>query len=256
MKKLLGLVLACIVLCLAFQVTCGVSHATPFLSVEVPSTGEEVVCSEDGTASVDTTTGRLNWDRTWLSLGSQLSFDVEFGMHYVGSAPANTLFGTSGWRCNYDVRMNWTGLIPPTLDLVTPRGVTVPFGYNAGTGMWDSAASYGMFLYCSVLSSPLRFILYDRWGNYLTFNSAGKITSVVDRLGRTISMTYNPVGNLRYVTDSWGRSIEFMYDATPRVIAIRDVVAGTAYLTFTYTGGYLTNVRSGYASGALFANFT
>ncbi|MFA4987831.1 MAG: hypothetical protein WC712_14720, partial [Candidatus Brocadiia bacterium] len=256
MNKIVTAMLVVCVLCGAFLaafVSMGVSYATPYLNVEVPSTGERIGCSEDGTASVDVATGSMHWDRTWLSLSSLTSYDVEFGLHYLSSGPSNPLFGTARWCSIYDMKITYN-VFPASLTLRTPRGTVIPFANVGGT--WYSTASYGVYLSCAVYSAPLRFSLSDNCGNYVDFDLAGKPITFGDRLGRTISLTYNLAGNLRYVTDMWGRSIEFMYDGTPRVTAIRDVVAGTAYLTFTYTGGYLTNVRSGYASGALFANFT
>ncbi|MFA4985919.1 MAG: hypothetical protein WC712_04985 [Candidatus Brocadiia bacterium] len=242
---------------LATVLSTNICVADPFLSVEPPSTGEEVSCSEDTLASVDVTNGRLHWDRTFLTLGSQTSFLVEFGLSYVAPAPSNPLLGTSGWRHTYDLKITYNPS-PAALMMTTPRGNVVPFVWNAGTGVWDSVASYGVFLSCVVAGNPATFTLYDKYGDYIAFNSSGKPTSIVDRLGRAITLSYNGSGNLQYITDYWSRSIELIYDATPRITAVADLTIGGSpnWLALSYTSGLLTAVQSGYSTGANFATWS
>ncbi|MFA4987482.1 MAG: hypothetical protein WC712_12945, partial [Candidatus Brocadiia bacterium] len=259
MKRTTGNLLSVIVLLAALWAAYGVTgvcYAASAIAVEPPATGEETSCSEDGLARLDVTNGQLHWDRQWLAFGSGTTYNVEFRLSYVSEAMANPLLGAAPWRHTYDISITYT-TYPLALSLSTPRGVSIPFFWNAGTGAWYSTPSYGVFLRCVVLANPTRFRLFDKFGNFIEFDSAGKPTAIVDRWSRAITLSYNLSGNLQYVTDMWGRSIELLYDATPLIVGVADltIVGSPTWLAMGYSGGDLISVQSGYSTGALFSTW-
>jgi RHS repeat-associated protein len=72
------------------------------------------------------------------------------------------------------------------------------------------------------------------------FNSAGLLTSVVDRYGNTLTMTRSSEGRLESVADSAGRKISLKYNSGGQVESASDPMGHT--VKYTYESGSLATV--------------
>ncbi len=64
-------------------------------------------------------------------------------------------------------------------------------------------------------------------------NTSGKLVSIVDRDGNTLTLAYDGSNRLSSVTDPFGRALTFTYDASNRIISLTD---GTRTVTYGYDG--------------------
>ncbi len=224
------------------------------------NSGESIACTEDKTGFVDVITGSLSWSHEFLNFASDTENTVSFSMHYCSNSSGNDGFGTSSrWSHTYDISIQYTSGPPAILTLRNNEGALIPFLYDSVNGIWLSDPSSGLFLTCAVSNG---FVINDRFGNTMSFDTYGKLTAIVDRFNRTITLSYitsgAAVGYLWKVTDSWGRAFELTYDNTPLITSLLDLTiqGNPAWLQFTYSNGDLTVIRKGYSSGQLFADYT
>jgi RHS repeat-associated protein len=83
------------------------------------------------------------------------------------------------------------------------------------------------------------FVITQTDGTKYTFGTDGKITSIVDRNGNTLTMGYTN-GNLTTITDPAGRITVLNYDASNHITSVTDPI-GNVY-SFTVSGNFLTSV--------------
>ena len=67
-----------------------------------------------------------------------------------------------------------------------------------------------------------------------SFDAAGKLTSILDLNGNSISLSYDVNGNLTSVADPSGRTLSFAYDAGGFLTSVTDPLSRT--FTFSYAG--------------------
>ena len=84
-----------------------------------------------------------------------------------------------------------------------------------------------------VMNPDWTFTLEKKDQTRYNFNTFGRLDSIVDKNGNTISCDYDTDGNLTVITDTVGRTITLIYDADNRITQITD----PAGRTITY--GYL-----------------
>jgi len=83
------------------------------------------------------------------------------------------------------------------------------------------------------------FRLVERFGKEYRFDANGLLSSIVDADGNTMSLAYNAQTNLSTVTDSYSRALTFSYTGG----ALTQVSDGTGRtVSFGYTGDDLTSV--------------
>src|SRR4029077_18864935 len=83
------------------------------------------------------------------------------------------------------------------------------------------------------------------------YNSAGKLQSITDRAGLTVTLTYStastPVqvapssGMLIGVANPFGRSLGYVYDSSFRIVRMTDPAGGTYGFVYD-SGGHLTSI--------------
>jgi len=72
------------------------------------------------------------------------------------------------------------------------------------------------------------------------FNTFGRLDSIVDKNGNTISCDYDTDGNLTVITDTVGRTITLTYDADNRITQITDPAGRTITYGYDENGGLTT----------------
>src|SRR3989304_9824442 len=71
------------------------------------------------------------------------------------------------------------------------------------------------------------------------FDSAGRLDSIVDKNGHTISLAYTG-GSLTQITDTAGRTITFTYDGNNRIPLITDPIARTIQFVYDANGDLIS----------------
>ncbi|MGH9958099.1 MAG: DUF6531 domain-containing protein [Pyrinomonadaceae bacterium] len=86
-------------------------------------------------------------------------------------------------------------------------------------------------------------------GRVHQFNASGKLVSLADQNGNTVSLTYNGSGNPVTITDASGRTITLTYDGYTKIATMSDSLGTIATYTHAFMGR-LTSVT--YADGSKF----
>ena len=156
----------------------------------------------------------------------------------------DSLFG-AGWTSRYDMKIVADDDGSGNVVITYPDGQQVRFGRNPdGT----YAAPSGRI--ATLLLSSTGYQLTDSDGSVYQFSLTGKLTKILDVVGRALNLTYNTsdgklakaqVSNSQ--TNTAGRSLTFTFTGTHVATVATDAVNG-APLTwyYTYTGDLLTKV--------------
>ena len=135
--------------------------------------------------------------------------------------------------------------------LSTSNGAaTIVFGDGHSETYTNSAGVYfaeaGIY---NVLTTNVGggFILTTKEQMKYNFNSQGRLASIVDKNGNTLSLTYDGAGALTVVTNSAGRVVTFVNDASHRITAIIDPLNRTNAFAYSAQGDLVsaTDPRGG-----------
>jgi RHS repeat-associated protein len=84
----------------------------------------------------------------------------------------------------------------------------------------------------------------DRNGNTITLSyTGGKLSTVTDPSGRTLSFTYNTAGLVDSITDPAGRVVQYRYDSNNNLTSVIDVAGHATTYTYDASHQMLTAVR-------------
>ena len=84
------------------------------------------------------------------------------------------------------------------------------------------------------------------------FNTFGRLDTILDKNGNTVSFGYDTVGNLTVITDTVGRATTLTYDADDRITQITDPAGRT--ITYSYdANGDLTSVTDAWGKTTIYA---
>jgi RHS repeat-associated protein len=188
--------------------------------------------------------------------------NVAGGWYYTGFSPSSI----QGWH-HYVGTYNGTGALNLYIDgdLVSTANINGSIGSGSGNalhiggdlvgatrygaGDMDEVAIYNRALSASEVeehfdsanSCPAAtgYTLTRKDGSKLSFNTAGKLTSIEDRNGNDLSLTYT-AGKLTGVTDTAGRTVDISYNNDDRISLIE--LEDGREVSYGYTGDRLTSV--------------
>ncbi len=128
-----------------------------------------------------------------------------------------------GWTHSYNLFLRET-----TAGVVFTDGTGGAFTFAPrGTGY---ASPAGLFL--TLTKDAQGFLMRQKNGTELRFDTAGKLLTITDRNGNVQRLTYNGAGALIQIADPLNRNIAFAYNAQGRVISITDFTSRR--VTFEY----------------------
>lgn len=174
---------------------------------------------------VNTATGNYVYQYLDLSIpgrGPALAFERFYNTLSTYNGPLGY-----GWTFNYGLTASETteGVLimreDGRLDKFTPDGAG---GYTPPKGLYDTLTREGGV-----------FVLTTKERLRYTFNSTGKLASIRDRNGNTLTLNYTS-GRLSSAVDAAGRSLSFAYDGSNRITSVTDPggrVTGYGYDEFS-----------------------
>jgi len=149
-----------------------------------------------------------------------------------------------GWKSGFDIRITGNFVIGGAGRLVSPEQESGDLFSYVGTDS-DGALLFASTGSISQLGDVLRklsngtFEYRLRRGKTMRFNSAGRLTGLVDPNGNTTTFSYSG-SNLTSITDAVGRLITIEYDLSSRITKITDPL--NRIWRYTYESGLLTTV--------------
>ena len=72
------------------------------------------------------------------------------------------------------------------------------------------------------------FLLTRKDQAKFVFSTAGRLNTIQDKNGNTISLVYDGSGNLKQITNAVGRSLTLTYDSNNRIVQVTDPISRTA----------------------------
>lgn len=141
------------------------------------------------------------------------------------------------WRHSYSARLALNpSATPPITFAERPDGRTVHFRFSGGLWVGDGD-----------ISDKLTEIPGNGWqltasdDTIETYDTSGKLLSIIGRNDRTKTLTYDTYGRLSAVTDDTGRALNFTYDGFSRIQTMTDPAGGVYQYAYD-TNGNLTSV--------------
>ncbi len=128
-----------------------------------------------------------------------------------------------GWTHSYNLSLWFT---TATGHFRNAEGREILFAGNLAGGYGDNLRDH---LSLSAITGGYRITTKDQ-AQY-NFNTSGKLTSVVDRDGNTVTLAYDGSNRLSTMTDLFGRAFTLGYDASNRINSLSD---GTRSVGFGY----------------------
>jgi RHS repeat-associated protein len=209
-----------------------------------------VVSYEENDLKIQTSTGELQFNRTYIS-SLKDSYTTPLGY---------------GWVHNQDVRLIFPSANEPGfVEFKDPSGNIYQFWYakDAATGA-ERFTPYSGYTAALVKNagSPVTYTLTDQFQMVYSFDAGGKVTTITNPTGHAINylydlngrleqvsadaglrfleFNYEPAGRLASVDDHTGRSVTFTYDANGDLTGYEDVLGNL--WNYEYAGHLLTRV--------------
>ena len=202
----------------------------------------EQSCPEKVGKPVNITTGNMYLSQTdYLLPGFGKALDIT--RTYNSAKQSSGLFGL-GWSSMLDESIVAYGDLLVRLNL--PDGRAVYLGRNSAGTPFDPVVA--MSFHGQVVKNvDNSYTLTLRDGSVHQFNANGKLTSLTDPNGNTITLTLNASGNPTTITDPAGRTVTLTYDSQSKIATISDSLGTIATYT-RLTSARLSTVT--YADGS------
>lgn len=207
--------------------------STATVTLYVIGNGVNLGVCEDGCKMtvgepINVTNGNMYLTQNDYQLPS-VGYGIDATRTYNSGSDSIGLFGR-GWSTDYDASV--AALDSNMLRFTRGDGRAIYFGRPVGSsGVFTPVI--GDF-HAQLSQSGGGFTLVFKDGSVQQFNSAGKLLSLADRNGNTTSLTYSGNGFLSSVVDPVGRSLTINTNTNGRVTSISDTMGTVA--TYTYGG--------------------
>jgi RHS repeat-associated protein len=188
------------------------------------------ICKIEVGSTVNVGTGTLSHDQELFTLSNNRTLALGLSLHYHSVRFAPSSIG-GAWSHTYEATLQpgagsamvfWEDGVRRVYEKYTAEYIPVDGDHSSLTR-----------------NGATGWTLTELDGLVRTFDSGGKLTTIVDRYGNALDFDY-PDGRLASVTDATGRSVTFGYNATSgKLETVRDP-AGNVY-TLGYTGANLTS---------------
>ncbi|MBV8172479.1 MAG: RHS repeat protein, partial [Candidatus Eremiobacteraeota bacterium] len=188
-------------------------------------------CQGNTGAPINVVTGELWYRHTDAALSGP------FGLTFTRFYTAQTTFAGdlgNNWRHTYDANLDVSQLGSGIVTAYDNENTyQIFFNVAAGKSSYDQGS--GITLALSADGSTYTLTTFS--GMISTFDSAGRLTSMKDRIGNTQTIARDASHNYRIssVTDVLGRSLSFGYDSSNRITAVTSSPSGIS-MTLSYGG--------------------
>ena len=176
---------------------------------------------------VNTATGNYTYQRKDIEIpGISIPFVFERSYNSRDTQDGSLGFG---WSHSYNTALTVNPDTTVTIrwgdgktETWTPDGMG---GFTPQYGVFDTLIDNGDGTHTLKKKDLIRY----------NFDSAGRLASIVDKNGNSVSLTYTGA-NLTQVTDTAGRVITFTYDANNRITLITDPILRTIQFSYDANG--------------------
>ncbi len=184
--------------------------------------------SNSGYASepVNTALGNYTYEHTDLKLAGNPG--LEFRRAYNSQDGYQGPFGY-GWTHSYNIFLSVSG---SSAKVKYADGHEEQYTVNANGTF---TAAFGGTYSTLVKNQDGTYTVQDKTQKVYIFGSDGKLKSIVDKNGNTISLVYTS-GNLTSVTDPAGRTLSLTYDSSNHITGITDPVGRTVSYSYDANG--------------------
>lgn len=180
---------------------------------------------------VNTATGNYTYQRMDIEIPG-IGIPYAFERAYNSRDPQNGPLGF-GWSHSYNTALTVNPDATVTIrwgdgktETWTPDGMG---GFTQQYGVFDTLIDNGDGTYTLQKNDLIRY----------NFDSAGRLASIVDKNGNTISLAYTG-SSLTQLTDTAGRTITLTYDGNNRITLITDPIARTIKFAYDANGDLIS----------------
>jgi len=145
-----------------------------------------------------------------------------FERYYNSRDLANTAL-SKAWRHSYSASLSiYSDGVDGTVQALRPDGRVFSFALSGGTISRDADVSEQLTVVPQPGGAPPKWTLKDLVDRIETYNGDGRLESIADRAGQTITLTYALNGQLGTVRDHFNRTLTFSYDGNGRISSVTD----------------------------------
>jgi len=194
---------------------------------------DQCTLERQASSTVNMATGRLSHSQELFRLDNNRTLSLGVELYYRSSSPFAPSNIGNGWSHNYEA-----ALVP---------------GSGSAMVFWNQGIRKDYEKYSAVYVSPKgdtstlvkngdnTWTITELDGLKRNFDTAGKLTSIVDRYANTLTFAYSS-GKLASVTDATGRTVSFGYNATTAKLETITEPETSGVHTLAYPSGKLDTV--------------
>ncbi|MCI6996144.1 MAG: DNRLRE domain-containing protein, partial [Eubacterium sp.] len=146
----------------------------------------------------------------------------------------------NGWRLNYHQTIREQTITGVKYYIYTDEDGTLHyFLYDDDKKQWVDESGLDLKLTVAT-GSTYAFTITDKSDNKLLFNSGGSLVRMEDQNGNALTITYTS-GKISSIKDGAGRTVTLSYNSSGLLSTVKDPYGKTK--TFTYSGNNLTQIK-------------
>ena len=205
---------------------------------------ETVDLGRSGTAYINEYNGLLTYVHNDINLGGNITY-------LSASHIYSNNYAENGYPYGFGFRLSAQESI--TTITSTSSAYLYNEGYRAYLTDADGTAHYFKYIDSTtmkyefddnlilktVTGQSYKYELQYEDGSKRRYDSSGRLLSIIDRNGNTITHTYDN-GKISTITDATNRTVTFTYDANNYLTSMTDAAGRNT--TYTYSGGYLQKI--------------